>query len=208
MVLGAGTVYADGPAPNPNLTAQWWPYIVSIPPGINPGLDATGTNCGLGQRGPIWFLVGTFSTGPAVRSCSIPAGEALLVPVVNYVNINTPNVCGSPNQTVAELRAQSAPIVDGATNMSVEVDQHPIEDMVRVKSSPFAVSIPADNIFNSPGCQVPAAIYSPAVDDGYYVLLNPLKVGTHTLHIHGEIPSIQFVVDVTYNLTIVPVQLK
>jgi len=53
---------------------------------------------------------------------------------------------------------------------------------------------------------VPAGIYSPAVDDGFYVQLNPLKVGSHTLHFHAENPG--FVEDVTYNLTVVPVLLK
>ena len=48
-------------------------------------------------------------------------------------------------------------------------------------------------------------IYSPAVDDGYYVKLNPLAVGSHTLHIHAEQPSAGLVLDVTYNLNVVPV---
>jgi hypothetical protein len=53
---------------------------------------------------------------------------------------------------------------------------------------------------------VPAGVYSPSVDDGYYVLLKPLSVGNHTLHIHAE--STGFTLDVTYDLTVVPVQLK
>ena len=53
---------------------------------------------------------------------------------------------------------------------------------------------------------LPAGIYSPSMDDGYYVLLPALKVGPHTLQFHAKSGS--FVQDVTYNLTVVPVSLK
>ena len=46
---------------------------------------------------------------------------------------------------------------------------------------------------------------SPAVDDGIYVHVNPLAVGLHTLDIHAENPSQGFALDVTYNLTVVPI---
>jgi hypothetical protein len=40
------------------------------------------------------------------------------------------------------------------------------------------------------------------------VLLKKLDAGSHTVHIHAEIPSSTFVTDVTYNLTVVPLALK
>jgi hypothetical protein len=53
---------------------------------------------------------------------------------------------------------------------------------------------------------------SASVDDGYYVKLDPLKVGPHTLHIQavapGPDPLHPFTVDVTYHLTIVDVLQK
>jgi hypothetical protein len=56
----------------------------------------------VGQRGPVWLLAGTFSGGSATRSCSIPQGEWLFFPVVNYVNFNTPNCNQGPgNLSVA-----------------------------------------------------------------------------------------------------------
>jgi hypothetical protein len=48
-------------------------------------------------------------------------------------------------------------------------------------------------------------IYSPGVDDGIYVRLNPLRVGAHTLRFHAENPSLGFSLDVTYLLDVVPV---
>jgi len=211
LVWGVGAAFADGPDEQfPALTAQWWQFALSIPTTVNPLLDSTGADCMAGQRGRVWFLAGTFFGGTATRACSIPADEALFFPVVNYVNINAPNVCGqnANNVSVADLRAGAAAVIDAATNLSVQVDGQPIEDLFRVKSKVFATTFPVDNIFNAP-CggpgTVPAGVYSPSVDDGFYVLLKPLSVGRHTLHIHSES---QGSVDVTYDLTVVPVQLK
>jgi hypothetical protein len=49
----------------------------------------------------------------ATRSCSIPEGQWLFFPVVNCVNINTPN-CGRNgiNVTADQLRSQIVAIVD------------------------------------------------------------------------------------------------
>jgi hypothetical protein len=212
LLLSAGAASADV-GPLSGLTAEWWQLVGSIPTSVNPGLDQTGADCMVGQRGPIWFLVGTFTSGPVTRSCSVPEGAWLFFPVVNEVNINTPNVCGqnSANQSVDYLRSQIAPLVDGATGLSVHLDGQAVKDVVRVKSLPFAITFPADNIFNS-ACggagTVPATTYSPAVDDGFYTLLAPLGVGTHLLHIQGQIPAAGFTVDVTYKLTVVAVSLK
>jgi hypothetical protein len=75
-------------------TAQWWQYINSIPPAVNPLLDTSGAYCTVGQRAPMWFLTGTFFGGTAIRTCTVPAGEALFLPVINYVGFNTPYICG------------------------------------------------------------------------------------------------------------------
>ena len=68
----------------------------------------------------------------------------------------------------------------------------------------FGVALPKDNLFDFSGFPCAQGIYSPAVDDGYYVLLKKLDAGSHIVHIHAEIPSSDFVTDVTYNLTVVP----
>ena len=68
---------------------------------------------------------------------------------------------------------------------------------------------PPFNVFDAPcGGTVPAGIYSPAVADGVYVHLEPLRVGNHTLHFHAEDKDGNIVQDVIYDLTVVPVLLK
>jgi hypothetical protein len=195
------------------LSAEWWQWVLSIPPSVNPLTDTTGADCMVGQRGATWFLAGN-GGGTTTRTCSIPQGTMLFFPVINAVNVNSPNVCGQDanNIPVATLRAQIAPFIDGASRLSLKVDNKEVKSLLqRVQSSVFAVALPEDNVFDAPCSSlggVPAGIYSPAVDDGFYVDLPPLTVGKHTLSFHAENPSAGFSLDVMYNLTVVPVSLQ
>ncbi|MEA2783129.1 MAG: hypothetical protein QOK29_4673 [Rhodospirillaceae bacterium] len=161
----------------------------------------------VGQRGSTWFLagVGVAGGGTAKRTCPIPEDKVLYFPVVNNVNINAPNVCGQgpQNDPVAKLRDLSRAATDAATNLLVEVDGKAIRNLQRVRSRVFEVALPEDNVFDQ-FCSVPAGVYSPAVDDGFYVALQPLETGNHTLHIHSDNPT----QDVFYQLTVVPVLLS
>jgi hypothetical protein len=197
------------------LTAEWWQWALSIPTSVNPQLDTTGENCMVGQRGSKWFLAGVFGGGTTTRTCSVPANVVLFFPIINSVNFNTPKVCGQGPKDipVTDLRALSAAFIDGATNLSVEVDGKPVANLQRVQSQVFEVALPEGNVFDAPCTKaglgnVPAGIYSPAVDDGFYVELNPLPIRKHKLQFHAENPSQDFVQDVTYNLTVVPVSLQ
>ena len=113
--------------------------------------------------------------------------------------------------SVIDMRALSAAFIDGAANISVTVDGIG-KKWRRVRSQVFEIALPKDNVY-VPLCArlpVPPGVYSPAVDDGFYVLLDPLRVGNHTLHFHAENPSESpvFTEDVTYNLTVVQVLRK
>lgn len=192
------------------LSGEWWQWALSIPAADNPLVDATGGKCMVGQRGDNWFLAGTFGASSATRTCSIPEDTTLFFPVINIVEFDSPNVCGQDSTPLPSsfYRGLAADFINGAANLSVHVDGKSIKQLHRVRSEVFAVAFPDDNLFVA-GCAslggFPAGIYSPAVDDGYYVRLNPLGAGNHTLQIHAENPSAGFVLDVTYNLTIVPV---
>jgi hypothetical protein len=213
LIMPINRVFADADTESfKKLSAEWWQWALSIPTSVNPQLDITdGRNAVVGQRGSIWFLAGIFGGGTATRTCSVPQGTALFFPVINGVGINTPNVCGSSQESVNEVRNDAAMQIAGAANLSVTLDGVAITIPPRVESKVFAVALPEDNVFNSlcggPG-SVPAGVYSPAAGDGFYVLLDPLSVGNHTLHFHAERPAGKLNQDVTYNLTVVPALLK
>lgn len=188
------------------LSAEWWQLVTSLPTDINPLLDTTGERCAIGQRGSIWFLFGTFA-GSATRTCTVPENKALFFPVINSIDLNV------TNQTVQELRAELEPCFDAVNQLSAEVDGTPLRILQRknrVRSVPFEVTLPPGNLFG-----LAPAVYSPAVDDGFYVLLEPLELGPHTLRFSGTMPpnvpgcinSGGVSVDVKYHLNVVAVQL-
>ena len=42
------------------------------------------------------------------------------------------------------------------------------------------------------------------VDEGYYLILDPLKAGNHLLHFHGSLPDASFTLDITCYLKVAP----
>lgn len=198
-----------------DLTAQWWQWALSIPVPSNPLLDPTSpgdptaVNCMVGQRGPIWFLAGAASGGVIRRTCSVPEGVPLFFPVINAVNVNTPGFCGqTASLTVKGLRALVAPFIDAVTVVEAKVDNKPVKQIRRVRSEPFIAALPTDNLFAAPCAALdppgqPAGIYSPGVDDGYYVKLNGLDEGVHTVEFSAK--SGAFELDVAYILTVIRV---
>jgi hypothetical protein len=68
-----GTTYGE-------LSAKWWPWLLSMPAAVNPNLDQSGANCALGQYDDVWFLAGAFG-GTVVRACTVPAGKPLFFPL-------------------------------------------------------------------------------------------------------------------------------
>ena len=55
---------------------------------------------------------------------------------------------------------------------------------------------------------MPPRSVSPAVGDGYYVMLKPLSVGTHTIRFSGRTVissyNYSFELDIHYEITVVP----
>jgi hypothetical protein len=72
---------ASEPDPIFSLQRQWWQWAGSIPLDVNPLIDATGKFCDVGQRGGYWYLASNFG-GRTTRSCTVPKGVKLLVPIV------------------------------------------------------------------------------------------------------------------------------
>lgn len=190
------------------MSAEWWQWALSIPAATNPVGDGTGAHCMVGQRGPTWFLAGNAGGTPTLRTCTVPANSPLFFPVVNWVWVSTPG-CGDPPEpvyTVAELRAFLDPIVDGATGISVLLNNRPVKDVRRVKSKAFAAVFPPKGPWDpegNGGCLVPGKLYYPSVDDGYYVRLRGLPEGQHHLSFRGTSGGVT--VDMFYTLNAVKV---
>ena len=191
-------------------SAAWQQWALSIPVANHPLFD--NGDCSVGQSGPVWFLGGKFcanntpncGTNNVVRSCSVPTGKALYIPVLNaewsVLELNDPKV------QIADLRSFAASNMDAAANLSFEIDGAAIphlQDRFRVQSTAFVFTIPDDNLFTAVGEGFfTGGSYFPGVDDGVYVMLSPLPAGPHQIHFHGSFPLYNFTLDVTYHLMV------
>jgi hypothetical protein len=180
-------------------TAKWWQWAHSIPTANNPQLDQTGKDCAQAQNqtGPVWFLAGT-GGGSAERTCTIPAGKAILIPIVNVVYVR------DAGETKEEMLAAAKEYIDKVTTLEASVDGTPLQNLsnYRIQSPFFNDTLPKDNLAGDPeGTYLEVA-------DGYWVFLEPLPPGQHEIRLHGAIieqptsPTPSFETSVTYHLTI------
>lgn len=180
-------------------SARWWQWALSIPEDTNPLLDLTGAHCTKGQGGQVWFLAGTLG-GAATRSCTVPGDKALFFPILNVV-FGQPSDCTGPSDCdVTALRVAAAADQDNPATLTVSIAGHPVKHprRLRVTSPVFTYFLPAGNFF-----ALPPGTYGPLVSDGYWVLLEPLAPGAHTIHLQG-VSNTGFATQVTYYLTVTP----
>lgn len=196
-----------------NWAASWQQWAGSIPASEHPLFD--NADCSKGQSGPVWFLGGKFCVAgdtecgmePAVRSCTVPAGTALFFPVVNYGCLNGEaemGYCGD-KAVITEMRSVIGDTIGQAVGLQVTLDGLPIKgDLLkdfRVQSPVYAAVLPVGNLLEAIGETVAAGEYW-GVDDGVYVMLQPLPPGDHTLNFKGTFPQFNFTIDFTYKLTV------
>lgn len=186
-------------------SALYWQWALGQPASCNPQLDATGACVSVGQSGNVWFLAGTGGQS-AERNITIPAGKALFFPVHQWIFGASvydcdPSVPGVPCD-VPTLRSAAAGAVAAASTVEAWIDGVPVEDIRTYRAtSPnsFSITMVANDVI--PG--IPAGTYAPHVSDGYWLLLAPLSVGTHTVMDH-VVSDIGFEYTLTDHITVVP----
>jgi hypothetical protein len=171
----------------------WWQWALGIPSPSNPLTDATGANAGVDNNGPVFFLAGN-QGGASARTITVPVGKPIFFPVINsfYVPINgdgtfNPSPCPSPLTLACAIQVVS---FTQAEKMAVQIDGTPtldnaeIEQHRQTSTSYFSVALPADNVLGVTGPIEAGA--NTWVQDGFYITLDNLSVGTHMLHFQGE----------------------
>jgi PEP-CTERM motif len=189
----------------------WWQWALGVPAPSNPLSDTTGQYGGVNNDGPVFFLAGSLTGGVYSRTIEVPVGRPVFFPVLNefFVPINSdgtfnPSPCPSPLTLTCALQ-QVTSVMDSASNMAVQIDgisldNSQIEQYRQTSTSYFSVALPTDNVLGVTGPIAPGA--NTWTQDGFYIALDDLSVGTHVLHFQGEIPG--FSLDVTDTLDVVP----
>jgi len=204
-------------------SARWWQWAQSIDASINPLLDTDGTYCAQGQKGPVWFLGGTFApiNPPVERTCHVPAAKSIFFPIFNSLWVQT--AWDDPTNTQTDLRECVAGvpgnklICDGVEPFagglvatlrlaSSPAPGRPIvfdTPIVRTQSPFFTLAhYPANSIwFNA--YALPSWIFEngTSVSDGFWVMLPPLRRGNYVLYFSASAGGIVSQ-EVTYHLII------
>ena len=183
---------------------DWWKYIVSIPSDKNPELDMTGADCTVSQSGEVWYLA-LVGTGSVTRTCTIPNDKALMVNLSGVLNdYPCPDTTfhPAPGQSLQDFLTQGAMQgVDLVNALTLTVDGHEVPNLFSYRYTSPLFQFTGNTTLQTTldGCIT--GQHQPAVSDGYYVMLHPLGVGTHTVVFTSSDTNNNHS-SVTYNLTI------
>jgi hypothetical protein len=178
-------------------TARWWQWAYSIPRDIHPAYDDSGKYCVEGQSGPVWFLAGTYEH-PAERYCTIPAGKAILLPILNS-ECSYAEFTGLDNEE--ELRQCAKRIQDSVVHLEASIDGVPVSglEQYRIQSPLFNLTLGQNNILD-----LPANTTTQAVSDGNWLFLKPLSLGEHVIYFKGGLVARNITNAANNNATIDP----
>lgn len=188
----------------PILAAAWWQWMFSLPVTASPQFDTA--DCSAGQRGPVWFLAGTFSGGTITRNCTIPRGKTLVFPVANAWADNTG--CPPTQFNLRELYGFASGLEDQVQQLNCTIDGVAVPHLANTPpyrvTSVFWYELPDDpnNVLSFFGldCYASGGTVFPAVSDGVFVAVPPLRAGSHTIHFSASGSSLDL--DITYKLTV------
>ena len=185
------------------LAGDWWNWAGQFPLATGPITENGAVDCSRGQRGKIWFLAGNFGgaageVNPSERTCAIPRGKAIFIPLADSLFWVPED--GADVDAVRQL-ANGA--IDAVSELEATIDGVVVPDLFayRAQSSPggFALKFgPLLADFRFGPLPDPR---DPAVADGYWLLIEPLSRGAHTISVRSTIAP-DTTIDVTYNITV------
>jgi hypothetical protein len=174
---------------------NFWKWLLPLPKDLSPWSDQDGHNCANGQsesNSSVFYLSGN-GGGVSERTCKVPAGKGLFIPV-SPMEISDKE---APNSSVEQLHNIAKNDQDSVTSLYLKIDdkEYSRQDLegYRTDTKDFEVVFPKNAIFGA--SEGP----SKAVADGYYVITEPLEKGNHTI-VYKSTLSLPFAQDITYNI--------
>jgi hypothetical protein len=183
------------------LSQMWWQWAADSPAATNPLFDSTGANAASGNNGPVYFLAGN-TGGLTVRTFNVPTDKPVFFPVLNAFDAELPNdpTCGLS----CAFGFLDSYDTAGAVHLHATLDGRDLllgYPSFRQRSvSFFSLDVPVDNAFGFPP---PYQGTLAAVTDGYWVALDGLSPGRHTL-VFGGTSGSGFTLEVIDFISVVP----
>jgi hypothetical protein len=185
------------------LANGYWQWAFSFPSATNPLLDTTGADAYLGNEGSFVYLAGTIGNAAFTRHITVGSGQSLFVPVFPFITWGDISAYGDSYAGLRQDDAETAGIQPNGsapnTTLFLTLDGHSIPlpsgttslfDFRQVSPALFNLFIPGDNVFGLTNPPFPYPGTVQALADGWYVLLNPLTPGIHTLEFGGQTTGI------------------
>ena len=173
----------------------------------HPFVDAPTFDVTAGQCGQVWNLASPFGT--VTRSCSVPAGKALFVGMLNAEASDLEGLGATKAERRANAQWQADHIVPAS--LSATIDGVSVRNITRFRalSPQFDFNAPTPWIFGATGG------HGLAVGDGYYVMVAPPSPGPHRIHYTGAFhfdagelgagaPAADWPLDTVYDITVAP----
>jgi hypothetical protein len=177
---------------------NFWKWLLPQPVPSSPWNDQTGINCTNGQSGSnssVFYLSGN-GGGNSDRTCKVPAGKGLFIPV-SPMEISESE---APKSSIEQLHSIAKSDQDGVTSLFLKINdkEYSLQDLsgYRVDTEDFEVVFPKNALFGVK--EGP----SKAVADGYYVITEPVEKGNHTVAYSSIIPNVPFAQDIKYNIVV------
>jgi hypothetical protein len=190
-----GLTYADH-------IKNFWKWILKIPSNQNPNNDATGAKCTTGQQNTnsSVFYLAPNNGGTSQRTCKVPAGKGLFIPVMPMEASDKE----LPKASVADLSKSAKDDQDHVNSLYLKIGdkEYNFQDLnkYRTRTDGFDAVFPDNGIFG-----VIKGGASKAVADGRYIITEPLAKGTYNIHFKSSLidpsnPNTNFAQDITYNV--------
>ena len=209
-VLGSNSVNIFPPGSKPyGLTfaehqKNFWKWILEIPANESPVNDCTGEKCANGQsntNSSVFYL--SFNNGGiSERTCKVPVGKGLLIPVMQVEWSDKE----APGASVEELHKSAKKDQDSVNSLYLKIGdkEYKYKDLIkyRTQTDVFEVVFPDNGIFG-----VIEGGVSKVVADGFYIITEPLTKGNYSVHFKSSLicpdpgcAEPNFAQDIKYNI--------
>lgn len=198
-----------------------WQTLFPIPVAINPIIDPSGAFSAAGDSGPVLFPAGNATGGPVTRTVTVRNDQHLFLPLSNaitWAEFSAYGGLGNLQRDAAEFLGISVSGDAPDANFFASLDGSPLappagttdlRDFRQFSVDTFDLTVPSPNLFGLADTIYPGVF--PSVADGWWLMLEPLSQGSHTLHFGGSTTGVGVytgvtgIPDITYDVTVVPV---
>lgn len=163
---------------------NFWKWLLSIPASDSPMDDTKGDKCTVGQTdtNSSVFYLGP-GEGKIERTCTVPAGKGLLVPVME-VEQSDKEIPGASVEILTDAAKKDQDSVN-SLYLKIDNEEYTYDDLLKYRiqpTEPFQVIFPDNGIFG-----VAEGGPSQVVADGWYIITEPLAPGNHTVHFRSSL---------------------